>query len=114
MFDHRTEAMHAAGPNHAEVLWEQLADHARLDRRADDAVRPGDGPAACVETGDEPVVVIRAVHVVLNVLFAAPEDLDRAPPVDLLGAAHRLDPEGRPEPPSETTAHVMVVHLDAG
>ena len=40
-------------------------------------MRPDDGLAACVQSRREPVVMIGPVHVVLNVLLAAPNDLHR-------------------------------------
>ena len=37
---------------------------------------PGDWHALFVESGAEPIVVVRPVHVVLDVFLAAPHDFD--------------------------------------
>ncbi len=42
-----------------------------------DAVTPGDGPAVGVQTGGDPVDIGGAVAIVLDVLFARPDQLDR-------------------------------------
>ena len=68
---------------------------------------PGDRHAVLVEAGGEAVVVVRPVHVVLDVLLAAPHDLDRV--LRLLGNQRRLDDEVELEPPSEAAAQEVIV-----
>ena len=75
-----------------------------------DAVGPGHRLAVGIEPRRQPVVVIGAVHVVLDVLLAAPDDLDR--PFHLL---RDLDGEDRAvdvEPPAEAAAEQVVVDPD--
>ena len=71
---------------------------------------PGNRLAVRVEPGLHAVVVIRPVHVVLDVLLAGPDDLHR--PVDLLGDLHRLRDEVHLEPAAEAAAEEVVVHHD--
>ena len=59
--------------------------------------------------GDD-VAVDRPIDVVLDVLLARPDHLDR--PVDLLGDAHGLIAMSGFEPPAEAAADEVVVHGD--
>ncbi len=58
------------------------------DRRTHEAVRPRDWPAARVQAGGDPVVVVGPVDVVLDVFLTAPNDFHG--PVDLPRDAHGL------------------------
>ena len=57
---------------------------------------PGDWHALLVEAGADPVVIVRTVHVVLDVLLAAPHDFDWL--FRLLGDQRRLHDEIEFEP----------------
>src|SRR5258708_17552500 len=87
------------------------------DRRARDPMRPGNRLAVGVECRADAVVVVRAIHVVLNVFFARPDDLDRA--ADLLCHLNGTDDPVVLEATTETAAEQMVVdanlvQLEAG
>ena len=56
---------------------------------------------------EKPVVVVRPVHVVLDVFLAAPHDLDRV--LRLLGDQRRLDDEVELEPSPEAAAQQVIV-----
>ena len=91
-----------------ELVLERRRRKAGHDRRADDAVVPGD--RACrsvIEAGADAVVVVGPVHVVLDVLLAAPDDLDRV--LRLLGDQRRLQDEVELEPAPEAAAEQMIV-----
>src|SRR5438874_9009849 len=83
---------------------------ARDDRRADDPVRPRDRLPARVQSRRDAVVVVRAIHVVLDVLLAGPDYLHG--PLDLLGDAHGLRDVVELESPAESAAQEVVVHDD--
>ncbi len=85
-------------------------EEARHDRRADDAVAPGDGHALLVEAGFELVVIVGPVHVVLDVFLAAPDDLDRI--FRLLGDERRLGDEVHLQPAAEAAAEKVIVDRD--
>ena len=69
---------------------------------------PGDRPALGVQARGEPVVVVGSVHVVLDVLLAGPDDLDR--PIDVLRDRDRLGDKVDLEPPAEAATQEVVVH----
>ena len=69
---------------------------------------PGDRHALRVEARGEAVVVVRPVHVVLDVLLAAPHDLDRV--FGLLGNQRCLDDEVELEPSPEAAAQQVIVN----
>ena len=71
-----------------DAVLEQRREEARHDRRADDAMVPGDELAVRIKSGADAVVVVGPVHVVLDVLLAAPDDLHRI--LRLLGDERRL------------------------
>src|SRR2546423_11730910 len=73
---------------------------------------PGDRLALGIEAGRDAIIVIRPVHVVLDVFLAAPEHLHRAG--DLFRHLHRPGDEIHLEPPAEAAAHEMVVHPGLG
>src|SRR5881409_565507 len=62
--------------------------------------------------GRDAIIVIRPVHVVLDVFLAAPEHLHRAG--DLFRDLHGPGDEIHLEPPAEAAAQEMVVHPDLG
>jgi hypothetical protein len=63
-----------------------------------------------IEAGGEPVIVIRPIDVVLDILFAAPDDLHR--PVNLLCDRNGLGDAVHVEPAAKAAAEQMIVHLD--
>ena len=73
---------------------------------------PGDRLALGIEAGRDAIIVIRPVHVVLDVFLAAPEHLHRAG--DLFRDLHGPGDEIHLEPPAEAAAQEMVVHVDLG
>src|SRR5680860_1786502 len=70
----------------------------------------GDEPILSVEAGREPVIVVRPVYVVLDVLFAAPDNLHRS--IDLLRDRHCLSDAVHVQSPSEPATEQMVMNLD--
>ena len=68
------------------------------------------GIPSVVKAGADAVVVIRSVHIVLDVLLAAPHDLDRI--FRLRGEQRRLDDEIDLEPAAEAAAEQMIVYPD--
>src|SRR4029079_19108820 len=93
-----------------ETILEQRWEIAGHDRRTNDAMAPRDGAALGIETGREPVVVVRAVQVVLEVFFSAPDHLDRA-----VHMSRDLDCEDRTvhvEPSPEPAAEIVVWNGD--
>ena len=80
---------------------------ARDDGRARDAVRPGHRLALRVHARADAVVVIRPVHVVLDVFLARPDHLDR--PAHLLRDLDRAHGAVVLEAPAEPAAQQMVV-----
>src|SRR4029077_10471574 len=89
------------------AVLEEVRQIARDDRRTDDPMSPRHRPAPRVEACCEPVVVIRAIDVVLDVLLAGPHDLDRR--IDLLRDAHGLGHVVHLEPTPEAATEKMVV-----
>src|SRR3981189_3548471 len=71
---------------------------------------PGDRRSFFIETGREPVEESWPVHVVLDVFFAGPHELDGT--IDVLGDLDRANDAIDLEPPSEAAAEQMVVHHD--
>ena len=67
------------------------------------------GIAPFVQAGREAVVIIRPVHIVLDVLLARPYDLHRA--IDLLGDFYRPDHAIDIEPAAKAASDQMVVNL---
>src|SRR5207302_8757143 len=110
-FDGGDQLVEADGPHDSQRLGEQLARDPRHDRRAGDAMGPGDRPAALVQAGGDAVVVVRPVHIVLDVFLAGPYDFHG--PRDLHGDPYRPADEVHLEPSPEAAAQEMVVHLDA-
>ena len=84
-----------------ETVYEGRGRPTRQDRGGRDAVMVSDQLVLRIEAGGEPVVVVGSIDVVLDVLFAAPDDLHRA--IDLLrdrdGLGNAVDVEPRPKPP---------------
>ena len=107
--DHRNQLMEAGRPHHPEGLWEQLAGHARHDGGTGDAVGPGDRHSLRVQAGGDPVVIVRPIHIVLDIFLAGPHHLHGAG--DLLRDLDRPDDEIHLEPPAEAAAQEVVVHL---
>ena len=90
---------------------------ARDDGRAGDAMRPGHGLALRVHARADAVVVIRPVHVVLDVFLARPDHLHRPAHVlrDLHGAHGAVELEAAAESAAEQVivdAHLLA--LQAG
>src|SRR3979411_3386322 len=84
-------------------IFHSLRKEARLNRRAGDPMRPGYRSAALIERDDQMIVVIRPIHVVLNVLFARPHDFPRTIDLlcDLRGAHDAVYLESPPESSTE-------------
>src|SRR5262249_35984495 len=61
-----------------DAVIEQRRDIARADRRTADTVLPGYWLAIRVEPSRQAVIVVRPVHVVLDVFLAAPDDFHRS------------------------------------
>src|SRR5258706_13947829 len=80
--------------------WREVA---RDDRRAGDAVRPRYRLALRVHARAQAVVVVRAIHVVLDVFLASPDHLDGPPhlPGVLHGPHLPAVPEARAESPPQ-------------
>ncbi len=93
-----------------EPVLERGRRPAREDRRAYEPVRPRDRLAARVQPRRDPVVVVRAIHIVLDVFLAGPDHLHG--PVDLLGDTDGLGDVVDFETPAETAAQEVVVHYD--
>src|SRR6202035_4296195 len=93
-----------------ETVLERGRRPAREDRRAYEPVRPRDRLAARVQPRRDPVVVVRAIHIVLDVFLTCPDHLHG--PVDLLGDADGLGDVVDLEAPAETAAQEVVVHYD--
>ena len=75
----------------------------------DDPVAPAHQLAAGIQPGGDPVVVVGAIHIVLDIFLAGPDDLDGA--LDLLGDTDRLgDVVVLQAPPEPTTQQVVVEH----
>ena len=90
---------------------------ARDDRRAGDAMRPGHRLALRVHSCAQAVVVVRPIHVVLDVFLARPDHLDRSAHVlrDLDGAHGTVELEAAAESAAEqmiVDAHLLA--LQAG
>ncbi len=83
---------------------------ARNDGRTDDPVGPDHRRAPWIKAGRDPVVVVRAIDVVLNVLLAGPHDLERR--IHLLRDAHGLGHVVHLEPAPEAATEEMVVDHD--
>src|SRR5512132_3075465 len=68
-----------------------------------DPVAPGHQLAAGVEPGSDPVEVVGAIHIMLNILLAGPDDLDGT--LDVLGDTDSLGDvimfEAPPEPTTQ-------------
>src|SRR3954470_24190187 len=73
-------------------------------------MRPGDWLALRIEARAYAVVVVRPVHVVLDVFLPRPDDLDRAG--DLLRDLHRAQRAVVLEAAAEATAQQMIVDAD--
>ena len=71
---------------------------------------PGDRQALRIQSGGHPVIIVGPVDVVLDVLFAGPDDLHRT--IDLLGDLHRLGDKIDLQSPTEATAQKVVENLD--
>ena len=71
---------------------------------------PGDRFAVFVQAGGDPIIVVRPVHVVLDVFFAGPHHLHRT--WDLLRDFDRPDNEIHLEPTAEAAAQEVIVDLD--
>src|SRR5439155_373266 len=104
-FDHGEQLVDAGCPHDPERLGKELVDHAGHDGGARDPVGPGDRHAVRIQAGGDAIIVIRPVHVVLNVFFPAPHHLHRAG--DLLGDLHGPGNEVHLEPPAEPAAQEM-------
>src|SRR5471030_1374498 len=74
----------------------------RHNGRPHNAMLPRDGLAVGIEAGGDDVVVIRAIHVVLDVLLARPRDLHGC--ADLLADLQRLADEIGFQPAPEAAA----------
>jgi hypothetical protein len=72
---------------------------------------PGDRFAVFVQAGGDPVIVVRPVHVVLDVFFAGPHHLHRTR--DLLCDLDRPNDEVYLEPTAEAAAQEVIMHLDS-
>ena len=70
----------------------------------------GDELILRVEASGKAVVVIGPVHIVLNVFFAAPDNLHR--PIDLLCDRDRLRDPVHVQPPSEAATEKVVMNSD--
>src|SRR2546425_12930891 len=77
------------------------------DGRTKEPMGPGDRPAFRAQARGDPVVVVRAIHIVLDVLLPSPNDFHRA--FDLLRDANGLGFEVDLEPAAESTSKQMVV-----
>ena len=102
--DRRNVVEQLDGPVHRVDIDPILEDGWQItgdDRRTDDSVGPGHRHAPQTQAGREPVVVVRAIDVVLDIFFAGPYDLDRR--IHLLRDAHGLGHVVHLEPASETT-----------
>ena len=71
---------------------------------------PGDRSAVFVQASRDPVIVVRPIHIVLDVLFAGPHHLHRTG--DLLCDLHRPDDEVHLKPTAEAAAQEVIMHLD--
>ena len=100
----------AFGRVRIESVGETWRQPARDDRRAREAVTPGDGPAFVIETSRHPVEPIRPVHVVLDVFLARPYDLHGA--VDMLRDLDGADCPVGFQPSAEAAADQMIVDDD--
>jgi hypothetical protein len=93
-----------------EAVLESRRRETRHHRRTDDAVLPRNRLAVRVEARGDFVVVVRPVHVVLNVFFACPDHLHRRR--HLFADLDRLRDHVEFEPPPEAAADQVVVHDD--
>src|SRR5215471_20737482 len=59
------------------VFGDRWREDVLQDRRRDDFMRDGRGPACLIESGGDALQRGRAVNVVLHVLFTRPDDFDR-------------------------------------
>src|SRR5713101_5122529 len=82
----------------------------RDDRRAREAMIPGDRYPFRIETGGYPVEPIRPIHIVLDVFLAGPYDFDGA--IDMLGDFDRARDAIDLQAPTESTPDQMIVHDD--
>src|SRR5215470_9205520 len=80
------------------------------DGRARDAMRPGDRLALRVHARAESIVVIRPIHVVLDVFLARPDDLDG--PLHLLRDLNGPHGTVELEAAAESAAQQMIVNAD--
>ena len=89
--------------------WRNVTGH---DGGAGDAMGPGDRFTTPVEAGRHAVVVVGTVHRVADVVFAAPDDLDRTVymPRDLDGERRAVGIEAT----AKATPEKMVVDSDRG
>ena len=93
-----------------EPMLERRRRKARQDRRADNPMLPRDRLAVRIEPGGDLVVVVRPVHVVLDVFFPRPQHLHRRR--HLFADLDRLRDHVELEPPAKAAAEQMVVHHD--
>ena len=87
-------------------FWKRGRQPARHHRGAGDAV----GPAidlAVLQAGGQQVAIDRTVDIMLDVLFARVDDLDRT--IDMLGDAHGLDRHVGLQPAAEAAAQQMLI-----
>src|ERR1041385_226579 len=75
-----------------------------------DPVVPGDQFAAGIEAGGDPVEVVGAIDIMLNIFLAGPDDLDWA--LDLLGDTDGLGDVVMLQAPAESPTHPEVVETD--
>ena len=107
---HGDEVVEAGCAYHPERLGKQLTGHPRHDRGGRDTVSPGDRSAVFVQASRDPVIVVRPIHIVLDVLFAGPHHLHRTG--DLLCDLHRPDDEVHLKPTAEAAAQEVIMDLD--
>ena len=69
---------------------------------------PGDRHAVGIQAGGDPVEEIGPVHVVLDVFFSGPDDLDRT--VDLLGDLNGANDTVHFKTPAESATNEVVVY----
>src|ERR1700730_4791150 len=78
--------------------------------RAVETMLPGYGISADIQSGRHPVQVVGSVHVMLNILFPAPDHLHRS--IHLLRDPDRKKVAIGLETPAKTAPEVLVVNSD--
>ena len=93
-----------------ETIVEPAWQVSRDDRRAREAIVPGDRYPFLIETGGHPIEEGGPVHVVLDIFLARPHDFDRA--VDMFGDLNRTRDAVGFESTAEPATDQMVMDHD--